>query len=167
MAWKFAFVILILVIAVIVKKVQIWSESISLPPGYTFNDDTCSLVGVGKGLVGSEDLAIGRHAVVFVTSGDLFGIFEHGPESSASGGVWMLDPRPGAAKEPVKAEIVGFPAGKLLHPHGFDVSNATDRMFLVNHHSGASSIEVRHLSDGFSKYWITLSSNTVKHRLHF
>ena len=45
-------------------------------------------------------------------------------------------------QEPVKAEIAGFPAGKKLHIHGFDVSNETNRMFLVNHHSEASSIEV-------------------------
>ena len=59
----------------------------------------CSLVGVGKGLVGSEDLALGRHSVLFVTSGDLFGIFTNGPESSDIGGVWMIDPRPGGSQE--------------------------------------------------------------------
>ena len=105
-------------------------------------NSNCSLVGVGKGLVGSEDLALGRHSILFVTSGDLFGIFTNGPESSDIGGVWMIDPRPGGSQEPVKAEIAGFPAGKKLHIHGFDVSNETDRMFLVNHHSEASSIEV-------------------------
>ena len=142
MAWKFAFLVTVLVIGVIVKKVQIKIQSLSLPPGYSFNDEDCSLRGQGRGLIGSEDLALGRHSIIFVTSGDLFGIFENGVSSSEDGDIWMLDPRPGADQEPVRVERLGFPDGKLFHPHGFDISNATDRMFAVNHHETGSSIEV-------------------------
>ena len=142
MAWKFALFVSVIVIAVIVKKVQIRIQTLTLPPGYSFNDEDCSLIGQGRGMIGSEDLALGRHSIIFVTSGDLFGIFENGVKSSEDGDIWMLDPRPGADHEPIRVERLGFPEGKLFHPHGFDISNVTDRMFAVNHHETGSSIEV-------------------------
>ena len=142
MAWKFALFVAIVVIAVIVQKVKIRIQTLTLPPGYSFNDEDCSLIGQSRGLIGSEDLALGRHSIIFVTSGDLFGIFENGVKSSRDGDIWMLDPRPGSDHEPVRVERLGFPEGRLFHPHGFDISNATDRMFAVNHHQTGSSIEV-------------------------
>jgi hypothetical protein len=51
-----------------------------LRPHYTsaeFNDANCVLVGAGN-LVGSEDLVRGRHATLFISSGDLHTCFNHG-----------------------------------------------------------------------------------------
>jgi len=142
MAWKFGVFVSVIFLAILIRKIQIKIEKVRLPPGYTFNDENCVLVGQGRGMVGTEDLALGKHSVLFITSGDLWTIFQHGPAHSAHGGIWMMDPRPGAAKDPVKLDIAGWPEGRLLHAHGFDVSNITDRMYIVNHHGDHSSVEV-------------------------
>ena len=55
------------------KYVQDRLAGLSLPPGYTFNDGSCELAGAGQGagqgvgLVGSEDMAMGRHGLLFIT----------------------------------------------------------------------------------------------------
>ena len=87
MKGKFLIFVIVVVIAFLVKKAQIKLETLSLPPGYTFNDDKCSLIGSGKGLIGSEDLALGKHSILFITSGDLLQIFENGASNGAPGGI--------------------------------------------------------------------------------
>jgi len=54
----------------------------------------------------------------------------------------IMDVRHGASKEPVKIDIQGFPEDKIIHGHGIDVSNATDRIYFINHHGDSSSVEV-------------------------
>ena len=51
------------------KYVQDRLAGLSLPPGYTFNDGSCELAGAGQGavMVGSEDMAMGRHGLLFIT----------------------------------------------------------------------------------------------------
>ena len=55
------------------KYVQDRLAGWALPPGYTFNDGSCELAGAGQGagqgavLVGSEDMAMGRHGLLFIT----------------------------------------------------------------------------------------------------
>jgi len=142
MKGKFLIFVIVVVIAFLVKKAQIKLETLSLPPGYTFNDDKCSLIGSGKGLIGSEDLALGKHSILFITSGDLLQIFENGASNGAPGGIWFLDTRTGTNKEPKKLDIQDYPDGRLFQAHGFDVSNATDRMYVVNHQGDKSTIDV-------------------------
>ena len=119
------------------KKLKI---SLSLLTGW--NDEGCSLVGLDMGLKGAEDIALGKHSILFASVGDLFTIFETGAASSPYGGIWVLDVRNGAKNEPIKIDIVGFPENKRIHGHGLDVSNLTDRIYFVNHHGEASDVEV-------------------------
>ena len=142
MIGKYLTFVIVLVIAVLVRKVQIRIETLSLPPFFTFNDQGCSLVGGDIGLIGSEDLALGKHSILFITSGDLETTFEHGAQQADNGAIWMMDARQGAAGVPTKVELINFPAGKLFQPHGFDVSNATDRMYVISHQGTRSSVEV-------------------------
>ena len=142
MAYKYVTFVVIVLVAALGRKIQVKLESANLPPGYTFNDENCVLVGMNKDLKGGEDLALGKHSILFVTVGDLFSIFESGAASSTIGGIWIMDVRHGASKEPVKIDIEGFPANKIIHGHGIDVSNTTDRLFFINHHGDSSSVEV-------------------------
>ena len=69
MTAKFLLFSLALAAAVTVKYVQDRLAGWALPPGYTFNDGSCELAGAGQGavLVGSEDMAMGRHGLLFIT----------------------------------------------------------------------------------------------------
>ena len=73
MTAKFLLFSLALAAAVTVKYVQDRLAGWALPPGYTFNDGSCELAGAGQGaeqgavMVGSEDMAMGRHGLLFIT----------------------------------------------------------------------------------------------------
>merc|ERR1712109_288818 len=132
----------ILGIAIVVKKFQMKIQCLSLPPGYTYNDKNCHLMGQNIGMIGSEDLALGKYGIVFVSSGDILQGFHHRFATAAPGGMWILDIRPDVIKDPVRVEIEGGPVPELFHPHGIDVSNSTDKLFAVNHNDIRSSVEV-------------------------
>ena len=139
---KYILLVLGIAVAILVRKVQIRLESLGLPPGYSYNDQTCSLLGKDRGLIGTEDLALGRHGVLFISSGDIINGFSNGFYTAAPGGVWILDFRQKVIQDPVKLEILGVPEGLSFHLHGLDVSNATDRIYAVNHQERKSSVDV-------------------------
>jgi len=112
------------------------------PPHLTPSDSHCSLYGKGVGMVGSEDLAMGRHSTLFITSGDLHTCFAQGSQAANPGGIWIMDLRPGAERQPRKVPIEGLPEGRRFQPHGFDVSNSTDRMFVISHNGDHTSIDI-------------------------
>ena len=135
-----------IVIAILVRKAQIRLESLKLPPGYSFNDESCQLMGQAMGLLGTEDLALGRHGVLFISSGDIIKGFAEGFSQAAQGGVWILDIRQNPIQEPVKLQILGVPDGLDFHLHGLYVSNSTDRIYAVNHQLTKSSVDVFQIS---------------------
>ena len=95
MIGKYVIFVIVLVVAFLFRKVQIKIETLSLPPFFTFNDQTCSPVGHNNGLIGSEDLALGKHSILFITSGDLLTTFEYGAQQANNGAIWMIDARQG------------------------------------------------------------------------
>ena len=129
-------------IGILVKKCLDTVEFISLPHGFTFNDDHCELAGVGLGMIGSEDMALGKHSVLFVTSGDLKSVFEHGAASATPGGLWVYDMRSGGSPNPIKLELESFPSNKRFQGHGLDVSNSTDRVYAISHNGPDSSVDI-------------------------
>ena len=146
MGGKYLVAVVGIVIAILVRKVQIRLESVKLPPGYSYNDESCELIGQARGLLGTEDLALGRHGVLFISSGDIIKGFGHGFSQAAQGGVWILDIRQRPIQEPVKLNILGVPDGLDFHLHGLDVSNSTDRLYAVNHQLTQSSVDVFQIS---------------------
>ena len=138
-------VLALAVLAVLVRKVQVQLESLRLTPGpggssQSYNDETCQLVG--PDLQGSEDLALGRHGVLFIASGDMHTGLTEGFGRAPPGGVWVVDLRQTVLQDPVKLEILGVPAGLTLRLLGLDVSNSTDRLYSVNHQETTSSVVV-------------------------
>jgi len=97
-------------------------------------------------LVGSEDLALGRHGVLFITSGDLHNTFTQGAAAAKPGGLWVLDMRDGGAEEPVRIQLESFPAGRRFQGHGLDVSNTTDRVYSISHNGDHSSVDIFKIS---------------------
>ena len=118
----------------------------SLTPGTTFHDAGCDLAGQGVGMIGSEDLALGKHGVLFLTSGDLHNTFSTGAASASPGGLWVYDMREGGAAEPVQITLESLPAGRRFQGHGLDVSNTTDRVYSVTHNGDHSSVDIFHIS---------------------
>ena len=110
----------------------------------TYNDATCKLHGTPE-MLGSEDLAIGKDGVLFVTSGDLHNVFDHGSRAAKPGGLWVLNFNANANQlhqlqlEGFDQELHGF------HAHGIFISNITDRLYVVNHAHEYSGIEIFHI----------------------
>ena len=131
-----------LLLKLFLNKMESLSQSLSLPSGFTFNDQGCHIAGLGVGLTGSEDLALGKHGVLFITSGDLHTTFTQGSSSANPGGLWVLDMRNGGAAEPVRIPLGLFPEGKRFQGHGLDVSNTTDRVYSISHNGEDSSVDI-------------------------
>lgn len=109
---------------------------------FDFDDKDCELAGIGVGLIGSEDMALGRHGVLFISSGDLGKTFKDGASAANPGHIWVLNMRGGGSPKPVKAIIYSFPKDLRFQPHGIDVSNSTDKLYVVSHNDGYSSVIV-------------------------
>ena len=62
-----------------------------LPPGWEPSDHGCMLLGVGRSgmppMHGSEDMAQGKHGMLFISSGDLRRTFRS-PDTARPGGIW-------------------------------------------------------------------------------
>ena len=142
MAVKSLIFITVVLVGIMVKLFLNKMESLSLPSGFTFNDQGCHLVGLGVGLIGSEDLALGKHGVLFITSGDLHETFTNGAASAKPGGMWVLDMRKGGAAEPMRIHLELFPEGRRFQGHGLDVSNTTDRVYSISHNGDHSSVDI-------------------------
>jgi len=115
-----------------------------------YNDESCVLANP-TGLIGSEDLAIGRprgssrgnengkeDTILFITQGDLKNVF-HNNGQAAEGHIWTMRVD---AREPQIAPVVGFPETTLFQPHGCYVSNTNDLLYVINHVGTYSAVEV-------------------------
>ena len=142
MAIKTLIFITVVIIGIMVKLFLNKMESLFHPADITINDQSCHLAGLGVGLTGSEDLALGKHGVLFITSGDLHETFTHGAASANPGGMWVLDMRKGGAAEPVRIQLESFPEGRRFQGHGLDVSNTTDRVYSISHNGDHSSVDI-------------------------
>ena len=115
--------------------------------GKTHGDDNCRLVGHDQ-LHGSEDLALGKHSVLLISSGDLHATFHQGSARAHPGAVFGLNLRSSAGRPvrlpmmvfpsdstgyagPVRLPMKGFPSGLRFQPHGIHVSNASDQQCIA------------------------------------
>ena len=78
-------------------------------------------------------MALGRHGVLFITSGDLHNTFTMGSAAASAGGVWVLDMREGGVLSPTELQLRSLPGEGRVQRHGIDVSNITDRLYTVTH----------------------------------
>merc|ERR1739848_598109 len=90
---------------------------------FELNDDGCELAGIGVGMFGSEDMALGKYGILFITSGDLNQTFGFGPARANPGNIWMLNMKTDFKKlELVKTTIDSLPPisqkGFRFQPHG-------------------------------------------------
>jgi len=118
--------------------------SMSPPPGYKtkLNDQNCKSVGQNQGMIGSEDLALAKHGILIITSGDLSKVFDEGAARASPGGLWAFDMRKGGSERPVSLPLGGLPSGRRFQAHGLDVSNSTDRIYAVSHNGEFSSVDI-------------------------
>ena len=93
--------------------------------------------------------------MVFVTSGDLEAVFEHGVASASRGGIYAFNLHSVPAAQPIKVALVTAAGGEYgagaeagadrtlgFQPHGVYLSNSTDRLYVVVHRLGVSSVEI-------------------------
>ena len=93
-------------------------------------------------MIGSEDMALGKHGVLIITSGDLLTTFGEGSAAARPGGIWVLDMREGGGPEPVRIQLEFLPKGRRFQAHGLDVSNTTDRVYAISHNGDHSSVDI-------------------------
>lgn len=115
------------------KVDKLWSS-----PNISYNDQNCTNIG---SMAGSEDMAMGRGGILFISSGDLFNAFQNGSAAASSGAIWAMDVRKDTST-PTKVPLYGFPAGERFQPHGIHVSNLTHRLLAVNHRGDSSVVEI-------------------------
>ena len=135
-------IVFIILIAIVSRWILNIRDFLSLPPDFEINDKTCQLAGMGVGMIGSEDTGLGKHSVVFISSGDLDTVFKEGANAANPGGIWAMDMRLGAPIEPVKLKIISFPLNRRFQPHGLHISNVTDRIHVVSHNEDHSSVDI-------------------------
>jgi thiol-disulfide isomerase/thioredoxin len=109
----------------------------------------CALLAP-EGMQGSEDFAVGKHGLLFVSQGDLLNSFSNGLAKGAPGGMWAVDlnalgsSSAGACQRfecggeslggmPVRLRLDGAATGfdslsNGFRPHGIHLSNATDKV---------------------------------------
>ena len=117
---------------------------------FELDDQGCVLAGQKIGMIGSEDMTLGKHDILFITSGDLEKTFGYGAAAANTGSIFMMNLKDDMPKDPrkvqlVKANIHSSPftrKGFRFQPHGMDISNKTDRLYVVNHNHGYSSVIV-------------------------
>jgi hypothetical protein len=112
----------------------------------TYNDASCTLHSPTD-LHGSEDIAIGKEGLLFITSGDLHTVWEHGSTAAKPGGIWAYNINPYVdqrwVNSPQRLPLHGFDQDLHgFHGHGFYISNQTDRLYVVNHAHQYSGIEI-------------------------
>ena len=116
---------------------------------FELDDVGCELTGMGIGLISCEDLALGKYGILFITSGDLNQTFGYGPASANSGNIWMMNMKAEIPKDLKQLQLVkaniesspGFSQNRFrFQPHGIDISNTTDRLYVINHNQDYSSV---------------------------
>lgn len=91
------------------------------------------------------------HGVVLITGGDLETVFDHGISASSRGGLYSFDLYSFPAADPIRIRLFTgdgeiYPTaedqGTGFQAHGAFLSNSTDRLYVVVHRLGVSSIEI-------------------------
>lgn len=131
--------IAIVTVALVVRR-GLRLRDVFISPSVEFNDDNCELVGDDV-MAGSEDMALGKGGILFITSGDLKMVFSNGSASASPGGIFVMDMR-GSAKTVVKLTLNKFPDGVRFQPHGLHVSNSSDHLLATSHAGSHSRVEV-------------------------
>ena len=134
--------IVVILSAIIIRWIYNTKEFFALPPGYRINDKECTLAGVGKGMIGSEDMAVGKNGLLFVTSGDLRKMMENSGNVENPGSIWVMNLKETSRISLHKLEMKFFPHGRRFQPHGIHISNLTDRMHVVSHNGDHSSVDI-------------------------
>jgi len=132
-------VIAVVALALVVRR-GLKLRDFFISPSVEFNDDSCELVGDDV-LVGSEDMALGRDGILFITSGDLGMTFQEGSASANPGGIFAMDMR-GSSKSLVRMSLNKFPDGVRFQPHGLHVSNSSDHLLATSHAGNHTRVEV-------------------------
>ena len=132
----------VILVAIVSRWIINLTHFLSLPPDFKINDQGCTLAGVGVGMIGSEDTALGKYGILFISSGDLHKVFNESAAAANPGNIWAMDMRMGAPIEPIKIELKAFPNGRQFQPHGIHVSNITDRIHVVSHNGDHSSVDI-------------------------
>ena len=115
---------------------------------FELSDEKCELAGMDMGMFSSEDMVLGKYGILFITSGDLRNTFDNGPTQANTGNIFMMNMNNTnnlKKLDIVKANIHSSPFSRKnfrFQPHGMDISNTTDRLYVTNHNKGYSSVIV-------------------------
>uniref|UniRef100_A0A0G4GPK6 SMP-30/Gluconolactonase/LRE-like region domain-containing protein n=1 Tax=Chromera velia CCMP2878 TaxID=1169474 RepID=A0A0G4GPK6_9ALVE len=106
-----------------------------------------------KNMQSSEDVVLWKNGIALTGSGDILK-YLRAEEASPDGGVfaaYMGDVlRSGKGPESMvleQVELEGYPSDIPLRIHGLHLSNATNRLYAVNHPGGFSRVEVFEISE--------------------
>jgi len=128
----------LILVAVLAQRIYKLMEVMKPYAEMNFNDKNCVLQGE---MFGNEDMVLGKESVMlFAASGNLHVCFDAGSAAAGDGGIWMLYMKDSSAR-PKQLPIQGYPH-KAFHGHGIYLSNATDRLYVVNHLGPKTVVEV-------------------------
>ena len=135
-------VVFVIVISVVIRWISNTINLFTIPPDFRINDGNCKLAGNNMGMIGSEDMALGKYGLLFISSGDLAKVLEEGAEAANPGSMWVMDMKVASSIELHRLEIESFPQSRRFQPHGIHVSNITDRLHVVSHNGDHSSVDI-------------------------
>ena len=131
-----------IVISVVIRWIFNTRDLFTIPPDFRINDGNCKLAGNNMGMIGSEDMALGKYGLLFISSGDLAKVLEEGAEAANPGSMWVMDMKVESSIKLHRLEIESFPQSRRFQPHGIHVSNITDRIHVVSHNGDHSSVDI-------------------------
>lgn len=106
-----------------------------------YNDQSCNLVGADE-MGPSEDMQFGKYGLLLMAAGDLQHAFNHGTEHAPNGGVFVYHFNSPVSKFPTKITLDNYPPDRKMVGHGLYLSNATDRLYVINHAGHQDVVEV-------------------------
>ena len=131
-----------IVISVVIRWIFNTVNLFTIPPDFRINDGNCKLAGKNMGMIGSEDMALGKYGLLFISSGDLAKVLEEGAEAANPGTMWVMDMKVESSIRLHRLEIESFPQSRRFQPHGIHVSNLTNRIHVVSHNGDHSSVDI-------------------------
>ena len=135
-------VVFVIVISVVIRWIFNTRDLFTIPPDFRINDGNCKLAGNNMGMIGSEDMALGKYGLLFISSGDLAKVLEEGAEVANPGSMWVMDMKVESSIKLHRLEIESFPQSRRFQPHGIHVSNITNRIHVVSHNGDHSSVDI-------------------------
>ena len=131
-----------IVISIVIRWIFNTVNLFTIPPDFQINDGNCKLAGKNMGMIGSEDMALGKYGLLFISSGDLAKVLEEGAEAANPGSMWVMDMKVDSSIKLQRLEIESFPQSRRFQPHGIHVSNITNRIHVVSHNGDHSSVDI-------------------------